>query len=578
MKSDEAQIKFPRDTKSYLLTRGLPKVRISKWKLLSITLLPLWKRYLVLLVFALIAAAIGLVPTLAIEPIFSKLVPENRINDLLVIGIAVFVSQLVGAYLNGVSSFFGDILESDISFRSYIGVIDRFLSARVLSLPSRSIGSWDVTFQTAVAFTSAVRSVLVDIPTSLFTIAMNFVIFGLVTQTASTLSLLICLSLIPGLLNIFMSWISGQLNYKTVAINSQINQLLYKTVTSIGDLRALNQEPNVGVDYIEKRKALNDLNLSINTLAQSGNFINSSLMAILSATILFLYSDADTTSQGGYLTIFIAFSAISGAFVELARSISSVISTLPTYFSKNAIRDIDEYRSYLANPRDTLDSESGGQLQTIELLSVDFNYQTMVPVIKGFSYLFESGQSYALTGSPGCGKSTLLKLIGGLYLQKSGQILINRIPNTPELNRLINYRVGFVPQQTKLLGDTIKGFMDPMSKHSKDEIYASLEAVSLADFVSQLPMGLETIISEFSNDFSTGQIQLLQAARMILVKPTLILSDEPTSHLNEDQHLNVLSLLNQSCDMHISSLHKTSALDLFSKTIDIKSQITSSVA
>ena len=578
MKSDEAQIKFPRDTKSYLLTRGLPKVRISKWKLLSITLLPLWKRYLVLLVFALIAAAIGLVPTLAIEPIFSKLVPENRINDLLVIGIAVFVSQLVGAYLNGVSSFFGDILESDISFRSYIGVIDRFLSARVLSLPSRSIGSWDVTFQTAVAFTSAVRSVLVDIPTSLFTIAMNFVIFGLVTQTASTLSLLICLSLIPGLLNIFMSWISGQLSYKTVAINSQINQLLYKTVTSIGDLRALNQEPNVGVDYIEKRKALTDLNLSINTLAQSGNFINSSLMAILSATILFLYSDADTTSQGGYLTIFIAFSAISGAFVELAHSISSVISTLPTYFSKNAIRDIDEYRSYLANPRDTLDSESGGQLQTIELLSVDFNYQTMVPVIKGFSYLFESGQSYALTGSPGCGKSTLLKLIGGLYLQNSGQILINRIPNTPELNRLINYRVGFIPQQTKLLGDTIKGFMDPMSKHSKDEIYASLEAVSLADFVSQLPMGLETIISEFSNDFSTGQIQLLQAARMILVKPTLILSDEPTSHLNEDQHLNVLSLLNQSCDMHISSLHKTSALDLFSKTIDIKSQITSSVA
>ena len=441
-------------------------------------------------------------------------------------------------------------------------------------MPSRSVGSWDVTFQTAVAFTSSERSVLVDIPTSLFTIAMNFVIFGLVTQTASTLSLLICLSLIPGLLNIFMSWISGQLSYKTVAINSQINQLLYKTVTSIGDLRALNQEPNVGVDYIEKRKALNDLNLSINTLAQSGSFINSSLMAILSATILFLYSDADTTSQGGYLTIFIAFSAISGAFVELARSISSVISTLPTYFSKNAIRDIDEYRSYLANPRDTLDSESGGQLQTIELLSVDFNYQTMVPVIKGFSYLFESGQSYALTGSPGCGKSTLLKLIGGLYLQNSGQILINRIPNTPELNRLINYRVGFVPQQTKLLGDTIKGFMDPMSKHSKDEIYASLESVSLADFVSQLPMGLERLsafimIFRWADPTSPG-------SKNDLVKPTLILSDEPTSHLNEDQHLNV-SLLNQSCDMHISSLHKTSALDLFSKTIDIKSQITSSV-
>ena len=577
MSSDETVSEFPAGTKCYLLTRGLPKARITKWKLLTITLLPLWRRYLVLLTFALLAASIGLIPTLAVEPIFSKIVPENRINDLIVIGIAVFVSQIVGAYLRGVSSFFGAILENDISLRSYIGVVDRFLSARVLSLPSRSVGSWDITFQTAVAFTSAVRSVLVDIPTSVFSIAMNFIVFGLISQNSSTLSLLLFLSLIPATANIAMSWISGRVSYKTVAINSQINQLLYKTVTSIGDLRALGQQTVINSDYADKRSELNELNLKMNALTQSGIFINSSLMAILTATILFLYSDADMTSQGGYLTIFIAFSAISGAFVDLAQSLSSVISSLPTYFSKNAIRDISEYRSYLGSPTQALSQKAANPLQTIELLAVDFKYQSTIPVIQNFSYLFEAGHSYALTGRPGCGKSSLLKLIGGLYLQNSGQILVNRIPNTPELNRLINYKVGFIPQQTKLLGDTIKDFMDPIGVYSKDEVYHSLESVFLADFVNQLPMGLETIISEFSNDFSTGQIQLLQAARMILSKPTLILSDEPTSHLDEHQHLTVLALLNQSCDMHISSLHKTSALDLFSKTIDIKSQIYSNI-
>ena len=573
MNKEYERSSFPQGTTCYLIANTLPKSKISKWKFLTIMLLPLWRRYLILLVFALTGAAIGLIPTLAIEPIFTRIVPENRINDLLVIGIAVFVSQMVGAYLSGVSSFFGAMLENDIGLRSYLGVVDRFLSSQVLSLPSRSVGSWSITFQTAVAFTSAVRAVLVDIPTSVFTIIMNFIIFGLVSQTGSTLSTLVFLSLIPAGANVVMSWISGRVSIKSISINSQINQILYKTVTTIGDLRGLGQERDIENEYTKKRNELNEVNLRMNFLNQTGTFVNSGLTALLIASILFLYSESTGTSQGAYLTIFIAFSAISNSFVELASSTSSLISTLPTYFSRNAIRDINEYRTYSKRIAEKQNSQAVRRLNSLEMISIDFGYQPTMPIIKDFSYLFEAGNSYALVGRPGCGKSSLLKVLGGLYVQKSGQILIDRIPNTPSKNQLIDFNVGFIPQQSKMLGDNIKDFMDPMGNYSKDEIFQALEEVKLADFVLQLPMSLDTIISEFSNDFSSGQIQLMQVARMVLNKPSLILSDEPTSHLDEKQHLETIDLLNRCCDIHISTLHKLSGQHLFSQTVEIKSEL-----
>ena len=178
---------------------------------------------------------------------------------------------------------------------------------------------------------------------------MNFIIFGLVAQTGSTLTILVGLSLIPALANIFMSWLSSQSSIKSISINSQINQLLYKTVTSIGDLRSLGQEKNIEKEYSNRRRDLNNLNLRMNFLNQTSSFMNSGLTAVLTASILFLYGQSTGTSQGAYLTIFIAFSAISNSFVELATSFSSLISTIPTYFSRNALRDIDDYRDFNKN-------------------------------------------------------------------------------------------------------------------------------------------------------------------------------------------------------------------------------------
>ena len=190
--------------------------------------------------------------------------------------------------------------------------------------------------------------------------------------------------------------------------------------------------------------------------------------------------------------------------------------------------------------------------------------------------LFEQGKNYAITGDSGYGKSSLLKVIGGIYNPDSGDLLINQIANTEGLNRLKEFNVLFIPQQAKLLGDNFREFIDAYRVYTDAEIWAALKDVGMDGFVRDLPMGLMTVVSEFSDDLSTGQIQLLHIARVVLMKPDLVLSDEPTSHLTEEVHRLMLQKINQSSSIHITTLHRLSAIDDFDIRIKLKSLLSSS--
>ena len=87
--------------------------------------------------------------------------------------------------------------------------------------------------------------------------------------------------------------------------------------------------------------------------------------------------------------------------------------------------------------------------------------------------------------------------------------------------------------------------------------------------VATLPMGLHTNLSESSEDLSNAERQRFHAARVILAQPTILLSDEPTSYLNETMHRNLIKELNRSSALHISTLHRLSTLDCFDEIIDM---------
>ena len=146
---------------------------------------------------------------------------------------------------------------------------------------------------------------------------------------------------------------------------------------------------------------------------------------------------------------------------------------------------------------------------------------------------------------------------------------MNEISNTPLINQLNQYNVMYIPQIGRLLGSTIRDFFDPFSQYSDDQLLSAIELVGLNQLFTQMHMGLSTVISELSSDISSGQVQLMQAARVVLHRPSVLLSDEPTSFLTEEEHLRVIQLLNSSCKLHVSTLHRLSATSLFTNLFSL---------
>ena len=97
----------------------------------------------------------------------------------------------------------------------------------------------------------------------------------------------------------------------------------------------------------------------------------------------------------------------------------------------------------------------------------------------------------------------------------------------------------------------------------------ALERCDCRGMIATLPMGLDTNLNESSEDLSNTERQRFHVARVILAKPTILLSDEPTSYLDDTMHRTLIKELNRSSALHISTLHRLSTRDCFDEIIDM---------
>lgn len=551
----------------FALIPALENKKISKLKFVLNQFQSLWKKYIVSLIFSIVIALVSVIPTLAMSPIFSSIVPQGHLDQLMVLGVALVLSQVVQSWIQSIQIYYSQLYDNDIALRSYIGYAARYLTARPLSLANKTIASWVQSFKSAIAFSSSIKTIVVNLPTSIFKILLNSMVASYSLSNAGVVELLILFSLIPAISNILISWRVGSKSVSLMQVNASINQQLYRTFAFIGEIRSLDKEPEYAQQFSVLRKNLNDITLNTNSWTEVGILLNATLRTSLIGVILLLYSNSAATTQGGYLVLFSAFASVSTSFTEIAEYVSKILSSLPTYFTPNALRDISEFSAYKTPSYQKTKQKQ--KLNKIQLKNVDFAYEPEVPIIKNLNLEFVAGNNYVVTGSPGKGKSTLLKLIGGVYLPSSGSIVINGLANSAKTNQLKSFNVCYLPQQSKLLGDKLNDFLDPYGIFSENDLEEVLALTTLDEFLPTLPLGLKTPISEFSMDLSTGQIQLFHIARVLLEKPDLVLSDELTSHLDEELHLRMIQLLNNQNFVHISNLHRLSALKLFSRRYDL---------
>ncbi|HEU4572247.1 MAG TPA: ABC transporter ATP-binding protein, partial [Candidatus Limnocylindrales bacterium] len=171
---------------------------------------------------------------------------------------------------------------------------------------------------------------------------------------------------------------------------------------------------------------------------------------------------------------------------------------------------------------------------TVELHGVTFGYPgAEEPVLHDVSLVARPGQTTAIVGSTGSGKSTLLNLIPRFYDASQGAVMVDGV-DVREMRRADLWaRLGVVPQRAFLFSGTVGSNLRYGDESATDEeLWHALEIAQAADFVREMPEGLEAPIAQGGQNVSGGQRQRLAIARAIVKKADIYLFDDSFSALD----------------------------------------------
>ena len=244
----------------------------------------------------------------------------------------------------------------------------------------------------------------------------------------------------------------------------------------------------------------------------------------------------DASHAVAVLSVFMAASTrISPAILRLQQGAinikSSVGSAGPTL---DLIEELEELEAG-SEKVDELDFEHAGFTGEIHLDDVTLTYPTKnSPAVRNISLRINSGEVVSFVGPSGAGKTTIIDIILGVLAPDSGRVQIQG--NAPlDSIRLWPGAIGYVPQDVMISNGTIRqnvcvGYLS--SDVSEESIWRALEVAQLADFVRNLPQGLETPVGDRGTKLSGGQRQRLGIARAMFTRPKLLVLDEATSALD----------------------------------------------
>ncbi|MEY8428602.1 ABC transporter ATP-binding protein [Lachnospiraceae bacterium 46-15] len=170
---------------------------------------------------------------------------------------------------------------------------------------------------------------------------------------------------------------------------------------------------------------------------------------------------------------------------------------------------------------------------SVELENIAFSYKKEVPLIQNLNLKVKPGQRIAIVGPTGCGKTTMINLLMRFYDVDAGEIRVSGYPIKSLTRDSLRRNYGMVLQETWLKAGTVaENIAYGKPDASREEIIQAAKEAHAHGFISRMPHGYDTQISESGGNLSQGQKQLLCIARVMLCLPPMLILDEATSSID----------------------------------------------
>jgi ATP-binding cassette subfamily B protein len=332
---------------------------------------------------------------------------------------------------------------------------------------------------------------------------------------------------------IVTSFLSKKIKVIQKTIVTETNTLAGSTTES---LRNIELVKSLGLTGQEVNRLNNNtfkiLNLelrkvkSIRTLSFIQGTMVNFLQQVITFTLLWLIF-RNSITPGQYLSLSFYSFFLFGPMQEIGNIIISY---------REAEASLGNFHNLMSKPPEIKPAQPSAidTIRNLEFINVRFKHLSAhQPALADISFKVKKGETIAFVGPSGSGKTTLVKLLVGLYVPQSGEILYNHINRENIDFDILRTQIGFVTQDTQLFAGTIREnllFVNPSA--TDEEILDALHKASCNTLLARADKGLDTLIGEGGVKVSGGEKQRLSIARALLRNPHLLIFDEATSSLD----------------------------------------------
>tara|TARA_B100001059_G_C17833947_1_gene586621 strand:+ start:1422 stop:3164 length:1743 start_codon:yes stop_codon:yes gene_type:complete len=352
----------------------------------------------------------------------------------------------------------------------------------------------------------------------------------------------------------------------------KIFQLINESIYGFKEIK-INDKKDFFITQVKK----NAENIYINTIKNYFIIVSPRYIfevSIVIFVVFFIYISLNYLNIGDNLIPIIGVFAM--ACVRLMPSMTSILNDFTQInFSKFAIdtcfNDIKNINKVELDQKKLI---KFSPFKKISFKNVSFKYpNSNMEILKKLDFEINQNDCVAIIGPSGSGKTTLIDLFLGLLNPTSGEIFING--KKSENKNILSFLSAYLPQDSLVIEDTIKRNVSLETDDEKIDlnlINKSLKEANLITFIDNLPNGIETKIGENSLRLSGGQKQRLAIARNFYFKKEIIVMDEATSSLDEENEKRIMDSLNnlKGKKTIILITHKLKLLNNFQKIFSLR--------
>ncbi len=302
-------------------------------------------------------------------------------------------------------------------------------------------------------------------------------------------------------------------------------------------------------------------------IAMNNSVFFTGLTLVASLAVAIVYGVGGLLTIKGTLTVgtLLALAALLGRLYGPLTALSNVrVDIMTALVSFDRVFEVLDLEPLVREAADPVELPRGPL--SVQLDGVRFSYPTAdevslaslelvaVPdrgssgeVLHGIDIRVEPGQLVALVGPSGAGKTTITALIARLYDPGAGRVLVGGVDLRQASLASVHDRIGVVTQEAHLFHDTVRAnLMYARPGATEAELWGALRDAQIADLVSALPSGLDTVVGDRGHRLSGGEKQRIALARLLLKAPGVVVLDEATAHLDSESEAAVQRALDEA--------------------------------